>query len=81
MLAAAAGTAAAAAGTATATAAGAADSAGHRGRFGAALDEGGGGFPFEVIEQVGFLLLEELVTIDPDNPLFAVSFVGGSVCN
>jgi len=77
MLAGAAGTAAA--GTATA-AAGAGASEGRRGRFGAALDEGGGGFAFEVIEQVVFLLLEELVTIDPYNPLFAVSFVGGSVC-
>jgi hypothetical protein len=73
--------AAAAAAAAAAGGGGVGGSAHRRGsRFGAALDEGGGGFAFEVIEEVGLLVLEELVAIDPDNPLFAVICFWWCVC-
>ena len=41
------------------------------GGFVAGFDEGGGRLAFEVVEEVGFVELEEFVTVDPDDAFFA----------
>lgn len=39
-----------------------------------AFDQGGGWLPFQVVQEVGLALLEELVPVDPDHAFFADLF-------